>query len=228
MSMHSIREVNMAVRRIIRTLISALFIALLLAGCTGIQGSGNLVREARSVSGFTAIELAEAGEVTIEQTGSESLTISAEDNLLPLLTSQVVNGRLILDSRRNTLVRPTRPITYRVTVKELSQITISGSGAIDVPDLSGEKLIVVISAAGNVKIAGSVASQEIEISGSGAYTAPDLDSQVAKVDISGSGTAVVKANQRLTAVVSGNGSVEYTGDAVVDSQITGSGRVSKR
>jgi hypothetical protein len=218
----------MAVERIIRTLISTLFFALLLAGCTSIDGSGNLLSEARSVSGFTEIELAEAGEVTIEQTGSESLTISAEDNLLPLLTSQVVNGRLILDSQRNTLLRPTRPITYRVTVKELTQVMISGSGAIDIPDLSGDKLVVVISAGGNVRIAGTVASQEIEISGSGAYTAPDLDSQVAKVDVSGSGTAVVKASQRLDAVVSSNGSVEYIGNPVVDSQVTGPGRVSKR
>jgi hypothetical protein len=55
--------------------------------------------ESRQVSGFTKIELSGSGELKIEQTGTESLTISAEDNVLPKITSEVSD---------NTGARPVR------------------------------------------------------------------------------------------------------------------------
>jgi hypothetical protein len=61
----------------------ALLAVLLLAGCTITRGSGQLSSESRQVSGFTKVELSGSGELKIEQTGTESLTISAEDNVLP-------------------------------------------------------------------------------------------------------------------------------------------------
>ena len=60
---------------------------LVATACSATKGSGQLAAEARQVSGFTKVELTGVGELTIEQTGAESLTISAEDNLLPQLTS---------------------------------------------------------------------------------------------------------------------------------------------
>ena len=46
------------------------------------------------MSGFSSIAFKSEGKVTVQQTGKESLTISAEDNLLPLLESSVTNGIL--------------------------------------------------------------------------------------------------------------------------------------
>src|SRR4029453_617014 len=60
---------------------------LLLAACSTTRGSGQLATAQREVANFTKVELAGQGDVTIEQTGTESLSISADDNLLPLLTS---------------------------------------------------------------------------------------------------------------------------------------------
>ena len=218
----------MAIRPILRILSSTLLLVSLLSACSTIRGSGNLTTESRPVSGLSEVELVEAGELTIEQTGTESLSIEAEDNLLPMLTSRVVNGRLLLDVRDNMIVRPTQPIIYKVTVKELNKLILSGSGTVDVPDLTGDKLTLVISASGNARIAGQVTSQEIEISGSGTYRAEDLDSQAAKVEISGSGKAIVKARQTLDAEISSSGSVEYIGDPVVNSEVSGSGHIRKR
>jgi Putative auto-transporter adhesin, head GIN domain len=60
------------------------------------QGFGQIGNESRQVSGFSKVELNGSGELTIEQTGTESLTISAEDNLLPKLSSEVSGDTLVL------------------------------------------------------------------------------------------------------------------------------------
>ena len=52
----------------------ALCIALLLlAACSTTRGSGQLATAQREVSGFTKVELTGQGDLTIEQTGTESL-----------------------------------------------------------------------------------------------------------------------------------------------------------
>ncbi len=69
---------------------------LLLGGCSslpgGTAGSGTAKTETRPVAGFTSIELAGTGDVQVKQTGTESLTVTADDNLLPLLTTEVVDA----------------------------------------------------------------------------------------------------------------------------------------
>ncbi len=49
---------------------------------TTIVGSGRVVTEARPVQGFTAVSVSGGVNLIIEQTGVESLAITAEDNIL--------------------------------------------------------------------------------------------------------------------------------------------------
>ena len=71
-----------------------------LAGCDSIfgsgvvVGSGTLKSESRPVSGFTTVTLSTVGSLTIEQTGTESLTVEGDDNIVPLITTVVKNNNL--------------------------------------------------------------------------------------------------------------------------------------
>ena len=51
-------------------------------------GSGNVVKETREARDFDSVSLTGIGALIIQQTGEESLTIEADDNILPLLTSE--------------------------------------------------------------------------------------------------------------------------------------------
>src|SRR5262245_33803264 len=105
-------------------LIGAAAFVWMVAGCNfdinfnnGIQGSGKRVSEPRNVSGFREVVLKGSGNLNIEVTGTESLTIEADDNLLPYLTSDVSGNRLTLGTKDNTNVSPSKEITYTLTVK---------------------------------------------------------------------------------------------------------------
>src|SRR5262249_20664375 len=80
-------------------------------------GSGKAQTISRPVAGFTQISLEGQGALTIQQTGTDSLTIEADDNILPLLTSEVSNDRLTLGTKYNFpfhFMFPRTPITYRL------------------------------------------------------------------------------------------------------------------
>lgn len=231
-------------------LLSAL--GAVLSGCVGgnwsytpaVKGSGHVVSEARPVSQFDRVAVSGSGSLSIVQGDQESLTIEADDNLLPLIQSEVTNGLLKIGPE-HVNVRPTKTIRYRLQVKHLKELSlsgsleaeaksltsdrllirISGSGRIRLPRLQAKELEVRVSGSGDIQLAGKVDHQRVEISGSGSYRAGDCESQEAAVGISGSGNATIWAHATLEADVSGSGDVKYYGSPQVNTHISGSGRV---
>ena len=199
----------------------------LLAGC-GVRGSGVMATETRHVSGFSRIALSGSGDVRIEQTGRESLTVEAEDNLLPLLETYVDGDTLVLRTRPNTSIRPTRTIRYRITVARLEAASISGSGSLRAEGVDSDRFTTSISGSGSMTLTGKAKAIDLSISGSGSYDAANLVSQTGRVSISGSGSGVVNTSEELEVAISGSGSVEVIGKPWVDQHISGSGRVSRR
>src|SRR5712671_8217893 len=85
-----------------------------------IGGSGKIITEPRTVSGFSKVSLSGSGQVVIEQTGMESLTVTTDDNLLPYIKAEVHGDTLELGSTNSMPnIRPTNEIIFRLTVKKL-------------------------------------------------------------------------------------------------------------
>jgi hypothetical protein len=208
----------------------ATIVAVLAAGCIEmpIDGSGNVVSEPREVSGFSTVSLLGSGDVIIEQGATESLTITTDDNILPYLTSQISGTQLILAVKKNTSVKPTAGINYRITVKRLNQIDLSGAGSIDAKSIRTGRLKIAISGSGTTTVAGKADHQDVVISGSGHHDSEDFSVKTATVRISGSGSVVVAVSEKLDVNVIGSGSVNYIGDPTVTQKVTGSGSVEKQ
>jgi Putative auto-transporter adhesin, head GIN domain len=193
-----------------------------------IHGDGRLVSEARSVSAFHAVTISGSGQLRIHQTGTESLTLEAESNILPKLETRSQAGRLILGPAPGTRLESALPITYTLAVKSLDGLMMSGSGSSEATDLNSEQLEVILSGSGSVTAAGAVRRQNIQVSGSGSYHAGGLRSEDVTITVSGAGGAVVHAERTLEAYVSGSGWVEYIGDPLLTKQISGSGSLRQR
>lgn len=198
-----------------------------LSSCAVVGGSDRVVTETREVAGFSTIDLGTTGEVVVTTGPAESLTIEADEDIIPDLTSEVSGTTLELDAKPMTQLRTRNPITFRVTVKELRGLALSGSGSMAGSGLALRDLDVDISGSGSVQLAGTAETQTVAVSGSGRYEAPDLRTQRATLDVTGSGTVSVAVSQELTIRISGSGSVTYTGDPKVEQQVSGSGKVSK-
>jgi hypothetical protein len=211
-----------------RRALALLAVGSVVTACSATAGSGQLATQSRQVSGFTSVELTGVGELSIDQTGTESLTVSAEDNLLPLLTSEVEGDTLILGKKPNTRIVTTKPITYTLTMKDITGLAVSGSGTINAPKLTTAALRIEISGSGVITTAGNVDDQSLEISGSGRYLADGLTSKTTTAEISGSGTGNVVASNALDVKISGSGTLTYSGKPQVSQTVSGSGKLIKK
>ena len=215
----------------LRLLLSCTALGIIASGCaleTVIRGNGHVVSESRSVTGFHAVSLSGTGLLRLRQTGTESLILEAESNILPNIETRSDDGRLNLRPNPGTRLESTLPIVYTLTVKSVDGLTVSGSGSTDAIDLDNDTLEVILSGSGSVTTAGTVGRQDIKLSGSASYRADSLRSQDVAITVSGAGGAVVHAVRTLDAQVSGSGSVEYVGAPLLTKQISGSGSIRQR
>ncbi len=232
-----------------------LLVSMLLLSCSVLTNAGvkminpsNVnISENRDVSGFNAIEFSTMGKINLMQGDKESLNISGPDNLVPEIITTVSNGTLIIKTKENITIAPLRsenPLTFTIVVKDLTSLTVSGAGDIQMETLSTpsleinmsgagrvqqnqittDSLSITISGLGGIDITGQASQVTIDISGAGGVNAPDLKIQTANITISGVGGATLWVTDQLTGNISGAGGVSYYGTPQTNTNTTGLGK----
>ncbi|MEA1976428.1 MAG: head GIN domain-containing protein [Chloroflexota bacterium] len=215
-----------------RIWVVVLILGLLTSGCAISlryeEGSGVLNTEQRDVSDFDRVSFEGFGTLIIAHGSEESLTIEAEDNIVPRIETNVRGGTLEIGfdtDRWQDIVRPTKSITYTLTVITLDGITLSGAGSIEASGIDAERFDVELSGAGSIEISGFAVAQEINVSGAGSYDGAEFQSESIDVSISGAGSATVWATDSLDVNISGVGNVSYYGDPQVRESVSGLGNL---
>lgn len=211
------------------------------------QGSGNVVKETRPVSGFDRVSLAGLGDVVLTQGDEESLEIEAEDNVIANIKTEVRGGTLYITYERKSLL-PTKPVRFFLTMREVRaieslgmtnlrsdridtdqlDITISGTGNIDILRLNAGTISTIISGAGNFEAEGTVGDQKVTLSGAGNYNGEDLQSERSTVTITGLGKVTTWATKELDVTISGSGGVDYYGSPEIRKNISGIGTLNHK
>ena len=226
-------------------LLSIALLAVALQSCRKVSGSGPVVTENRSISGFKEIKSDISGEVYVTSGPVYKVSIEAQQNIIDVIETVLNDDRLTIRVKNNTSVRAEDKIIVRITSPDIRGLIVSGSGNISANEpitasdlymnvsgsgdiylngLAAFTLDANISGSGRIDIAsGSLNSESLEISGSGDMDFLNLLSKDADVKISGSGSAKVKATDHLKVRITGSGDVYYSGNPAVDVQITGSG-----
>ena len=182
---------------IVAVLAAVLLTSVLLVGCVGgpvVKGSGNLATAKFDFSDFTRVEVGSAFEVEIDQSGSYSISVTADDNLFDY----------ILVSKQGS--------TLKIRLKSASYIATNTKAEITMPQLRGLEL----SGASKGTISGfsSTENLKVEVSGASSLELVDISSGDAKLSISGASS--VKGNLKTGDIdfdVSGASTVELEGSA---------------
>ena len=171
-----------------------------------VTGSGRVVRQARAISAAQAVELSGAADVEVRVGPGPSLTIEADDNLLPLFTSEVRGGTLKLASKGSYRTRNTP--RFFVTVPSLSSLQTSGSGDAVVIDARSSALALGLKGSGNIRASGSAGRLDASIHGSGNLDLRQLAVGDAKLAIYGSGEIAAAPRGRVEAITFGSGDID--------------------
>jgi hypothetical protein len=224
----------------------ALFIFVLSAFTLVKQDSDKL----RNVSGFHAISISGPFKVFIKVGNTESLRIEADNDIIKEIKTEVKNNTLQIKQKESWKLWKDykKDINIHVTVKNLDDISVSGSSTLKIEDpLKNDKMTLLVSGSGNMSLSitakevgstitgsgtmnlsGSASTSKIKLSGSGSFNGLNLKTNKTSVTISGSGDANVFSDEEVSATISGSGNVNYKGNAKsTNIKSSGSGKIKK-
>ena len=201
----------------------------ILSSCTDddnsrIFGSGNPTSELRDVASFTKVSSEGVFEVNIVQGETQSVEVTADDNVMRQVKTKVTNNelRLYLDGDRFNDIS----VIANITVPQLNGLNNSGIGNINAQNINvAGNMDIVNSGTAKITISGRAESLTVFNEGSGSFRGFDFMVNDATANNSGSGSIELFCNENLDATISGSGIIYFKGNPKVNVSISGSGQV---
>ena len=212
-------------------LMSLLLLTSLVAGCHNgilnrVSGSGNREKQKRNAASFNSISYNGAFDVNIVCQQPVGLEIEGDDNILPLVGTEVSNNVLHIKNLRDYSV--SEPIKLKISVPNLEGIAVNGAGKIEVSGMKNEKFEIDANGAPTIRVSGETKLVDIDANGAGKIDTHKLRASKAIVDSKGVSKVDVQAMDQLDVTVSGPSHVTYEGNPVVNKTVNGPGSVEKK
>lgn len=206
-----------------------IFFAFVFISCSNdddVIGSGILISENRALSTFTRISNNSSINVTVKQGDNQTLQVTADDNIMHLVKTDVKNGTLHVDLPRRNYDDITILIT--VTILRLNEIKNNSSGNIDISEIVGQpNLKIENRGSGSVTVRGTCNFLDLINTGTGSHYGFGFIVQNVEVKNTSSGTCEIHCINTLIGSNSGSGSILYKGNPEFDVSNSGTGKVSR-
>ena len=172
------------------------------------------------------------GSVDVEFTvgNTRSMEIYGADNVIQYVELSVRNNTLYVNLSNDVNIYGKTRLTLLVTAPTLTEISVSGSGDVEVRNLNVASFKATVAGSGDVELNNLTAKKvDLSLTGSGDI---EVRGTADKATYSVKGSGDIDAEhlvvRELTASVSGSGDIECYAEESLDATVSGSGEISYR
>jgi hypothetical protein len=212
-----------------------------------VKGNGDITTVSRSTSSYDGIKAAGPMDFILVPGSEGEISIKGDANLMEYIKTEVKDNKLVVKVKNGINLRPTKNIIITIPYKDISHVSLSGSGDVynegiikadnfdvalagsgDVTlNISAESTESSLAGSGDIVLKGSTTNLDTKIAGSGDFDGSRLESTNVNAAVSGSGDINIVCNGTLKARVSGSGDITYSGKPTSkDTKVSGSGDIS--
>ena len=198
---------------------------------TGVKGNGNVQIEKRTINeSFTAIHASEGLDVYLTQGNNEDISVEADENLLDIIVTEVVDNTLKIHCKEN--IGRSKSQKVMVTFNDISKIvSTSGSDVYSTNTINSENLELKSTSGSDMKLdvntsvlnCKSTSGSDLKISGktdkliaeatSGSdIKAGNLIAQSSQVKATSGADITINTQKELTAKATSGGDIKYYGN----------------
>lgn len=212
-----------------------------------ITGNGDIQQETRNVGEYNTVSAIGAFNITFAQTSISQVDLFGDSNIFPIIKTKVSNKNLSIGTDGSDCYTSNNTMEVTLSSPLITRITLDGAGKIVGHGLNQDDLYYQTNGAavinssftvknfeshsngsGNASYVGTAATSIFTITGTGSIFASTLSTDKCTITISGVGDVRIHVNEELNVIISGTGSVYYSGDpGVINTNITGTGQVIK-
>ena len=184
-----------------------------LAGTDSVTGNGKLVSLQRNVDDFNSIRIEGAVNIIHRRNLTNKLCLTADSNIQELITTDVISGCLVVSTKKGYSTH--NKLYIECSSENVKKVSITGSGNVELQDVSNTILEIEIKGSGDVEASGKTESVSVEIKGSGDVDLSDLDVDSGCLIVKGSGDIRANISSSVDARVLGSGDIRVRGNPTV-------------
>ncbi len=190
-----------------------------------VQGSGTLATETRPLDAFHALSASQGIEVSVSNGGSYAASVTADDNLLEHVSTEVSDGTLFVAVEGN--IDTWHPLQVDVTMASpVDAITADAGATVDCEDLQPGSLEVRATSGATVRGGGRATSLDLTADAGATVDLRNVEAEQARVDVSTGSTVHVQVTQAVRGSCSVGSTLRLHGTpATVDVQTDASSTV---
>lgn len=218
-----------------RTIIIAMLIST--AAFTGcyyfgpcLDGDGPVVSEVRTVVDFTGVSNTGSFDVYVTLADEFYVEVVAQENLIPIIETDVSGNTLIIDTQEGTCFRSSSPVEVYVSLPDLEELRLTGSGKL-IADVAENQFFECSNSGSGVVSVDTIYAENLAVGNTGSGTVEVFESHVDEVSLvqTGSGTIDIESvfgSSEVNIRHSSSGRVRATifEGSMVDVIMSGSGR----
>jgi hypothetical protein len=183
-------------------------LVVLLAACTSVTGSGNLVSRQFDLDGFSRIDARNGAQVEVTRGDEFSVDVEVDDNVASELnlsvSGETLRIRLDVDSQINVTFR------IKVTMPELTGVTLDGGSSLR-GELAGEDLAVNLNGGSQATVTGAAGRVTIDVNGGSRALLGDLAAGDVELTANGGSRIEINASGRVSGQANGGASITVAG-----------------
>ncbi len=217
----------------------------------GDRGNGVIVSESREVGLYRGLEVSSALELEYEPAEAIQVEVRGDSNLVPLVFTEVREGRLLVAVQEGRSISPTQPLRVRVAGPVPAALAASGASRLDarlggagLPDLieaSGASRVTIrevvgetgvgsmrlqVEGASQVTLEGRIREMTVEASGASRVMAGGLACERARLELSGASHVEIAVSGRVEGEASGASRARILGGPTTEVAVAHSGASS--
>ena len=178
-----------------------------LIGVAQVKGNKNIKTKTFSIKGLTALEMDIYAKVEIDQSAKEEMTITVDGNLMDLIDTEIVDGKMTL--RQSTWIQPSKNIIVKIGMPNIKRVQVGVHETVVIKNINKDNISLMalngkIIASGNANSAG-IGSEN------GIIDARDLKTEKVYLNIWGNGKAIVNASDLIESTLGKDAKVELIG-----------------
>jgi hypothetical protein len=228
--MHS-RAPRRAVARLALALVPTLVLLPMLGGCGAtpevpgasgtIVGTGDVITEFRDLAPFTRVSVGAGMKVIIGEAGEQEVKVGAQQNLLPAIRTEVVDGQLIV-TIPSPGVTSTQPMSLTLRMTKVESVALS-AGSVGYLEHTGADLNLDVSGGAEITVIGDTPNLTLTASTGSHAKLGELVAQRAEIVINDGSSADLNVVASLTGTADGGATVVLTQKPAQLSVATSSG-----
>ena len=191
----------------------------------GRAGEGPLTSESRPVTGFTRVDASNGIGVTVRIGSENSVEVSAQANILPIIATTVDGDTLKIRSTEG--FNTPSGVGVTVVISALAGLTLSGGSRGVIENLATDQVEIALDGGANLTATGTATAITLACSGGAGADLRALASERVSIQASGGANATVRASAEVTGSASGGASITVLGDAVLNVETSGGASVTR-